>query len=87
LTHKTTDTDSADMLTGTGTVPNERGKDGETCTEHAGDGLGLEPIRNGEDELLMGHDAGGVAALGTDSIGLLAHLRMRDICQDESLKE
>jgi hypothetical protein len=76
-TYKTTDTDHADLLTRTSTVPDERAEDSEASTEHASGVLRLETIRNGEDELLVGDDAGGVAALGAGAVGVLAGLQVR----------
>jgi hypothetical protein len=76
-THKTANTDHADLLAWSGTVPNERTEDGETSTEHASGVLRLEAIRNREDELLVSDDAGGVATLCAGAVGVLAGLQAR----------
>jgi hypothetical protein len=74
VTHKTFNADNANLLAQTGAVPDKWAEDRNASTEHAGGVLGLEAVRGGEDELLMGDDAGGVAALGASAIGVLASL-------------
>jgi hypothetical protein len=69
LTAKTSDTDDTDSLSWSSSSSDQGGEDGQTGAEHGSGILRLECLGDGEDELLVGSDSGGVASLGDDTVG------------------
>jgi hypothetical protein len=71
-THKSFSANHPDLLARAGAVPDEGDKDGDAEREHAGYVLGLEAVRDGEDQLLVSDDAGGVPVLVVGALRALA---------------
>jgi hypothetical protein len=67
-THKTTNTDSPDILAQAGAIRDERTEDGKASTEHTDFLLGIQAVRDGEDELVVRDDAGGVGILDVSGV-------------------
>jgi hypothetical protein len=74
-THPSSNNSHPDLLAWASTVLDEGDEDGDAGIEHAGYVLGLEAVRDGEDELLVSDDAGGVPVLGAGAVRALAGLR------------
>jgi hypothetical protein len=74
-TYKISNTSHLHLLARAGAVPDEGDQDGDAGIEHAGCLLVHEAVRNREDQLLVGDDAGGVPVLGAGAIRALAGLR------------
>jgi hypothetical protein len=73
--YKSSSTSRLNLLARTGAVPDDRDEDGDTGIEHAGCLLEYEAVCNGEDQLLVSDDPGGVPALGAGTLRALAGLR------------
>jgi hypothetical protein len=74
-THQSFNTNHPDLPAQADAVRDQRDQDGDTGIEHAGYVFGLEAVRDGEDQLLVSDDAGGVPALGADAVGVLVGLQ------------
>jgi hypothetical protein len=74
-THQSFNTNHPDLLARAGAVADEGDEDDDAGIEYAGYVLGLEAVRDGEDQLLVGDDTDGVPVLGADAVGVLVGLR------------
>lgn len=81
---ETTNADDTDMLSGTGTVSYEGRVDGCAGAEEGSDFFGFEGVGDGEDELFVDTDHGGVAALSHDAVGVGSVVGVDLKCRHES---
>jgi hypothetical protein len=70
-THQSSNINHPDLLA----VPDEGDEDGDAGIEHAGYVLELEAVLDGEDQLLVNDNAGGVPVLRAGVLRLLANLQ------------